>query len=90
MPLLCRLALVLDILEKRYNMEFHTILTIFLGNEMLEAYYIFNSLWECSEAMKTLGADPAMQDYDMFCTETNSISTSPRPKARPLEVNLDP
>lgn len=71
-------------------MEFHTILTIFLGNQMLETYYVFNSLWECSEAIKTLSADPAMQDYNMFCTETESISTSPRPKARPLEVNLDP
>lgn len=71
-------------------MEFHTILTIFLGNEMLDTQYIFNSLWDCSEAIKTLGEDPQMQDYDMSCTETNSISTSPRPRARPLEVNLDP
>lgn len=71
-------------------MEFHTILTIFSGNEMLEAQYIFNSLWECSEAIKSLGKYPEMQDYDMFCSETNSISTSPRPRARPLEVNLDP
>lgn len=57
---------------------------------MLDAQYIFNSLWECSEAIKSLSKYPEMQDYDMFCTETNSISTSPRPRARPLEVNLDP
>ena len=57
---------------------------------MLDAQYIFNSLWECSDAIKSLGKYPEMQDYDMFCTETHSHSTSPRPKERPTATNLDP
>lgn len=65
-------------------MTYFTIFALFsAAGELLEEPIIFNSLWECGQHMETLAYQPKMKRIDMFCIESESMSSSIKPQYRP-------
>jgi len=65
-------------------MTYFTIFALFsAAGELLEEPIIFNSLWECGQHMETLAYQPEMKSIDMFCIQSESMSSSIKPKYRP-------
>lgn len=65
-------------------MTYFTIFALFsAAGELMEEPIIFNSLLKCGQHMETLAYLPEMKRIDMFCIQSESMSSSIKPKYRP-------